>query len=99
MTADTQASGERMPALYIGHGAPPLLDDPVWSSQLVGLAADLPRPTAILIVNKSTIGNHQPAVRQSPLCTRQSAVNREQRHVPGRTMTPASIVSPVRLMA
>ena len=42
---------DRMPALYIGHGAPPLLDDPVWSSQLSGLAADLPRPTAILIVS------------------------------------------------
>src|ERR1044072_9774280 len=42
---------ERMPALYIGHGAPPLLDDPVWSSQLSGLAADLPRPTAVLIVS------------------------------------------------
>ena len=31
----------RMPALYIGHGAPPLLDDPVWSSQLSSLAATL----------------------------------------------------------
>jgi len=41
----------RTPALYIGHGAPPLLDDPVWSGQLSGLAADLPRPTAILIVS------------------------------------------------
>ena len=41
----------RMPALYIGHGAPPLLDDPVWSGQLHSLAADLPRPTAILIVS------------------------------------------------
>lgn len=40
-----------MPALYIGHGAPPLLDDPLWSSQLAGLARDLPRPTAILIVS------------------------------------------------
>jgi 4,5-DOPA dioxygenase extradiol len=40
-----------MPALYIGHGAPPLLDDPLWSSQLSGLASDLPRPTAILIVS------------------------------------------------
>lgn len=40
-----------MPALYIGHGAPPLLDDPVWSGQLAGLAADLPRPRAILIVS------------------------------------------------
>jgi 4,5-DOPA dioxygenase extradiol len=41
----------RMPALYIGHGAPPLLDDPLWSSQLVALAGDLPRPKAILIVS------------------------------------------------
>ena len=41
----------RMPALYIGHGAPPLLDDPVWSGQLRTLAADLPRPKAILIVS------------------------------------------------
>ena len=41
----------RMPALYIGHGAPPLLDDPVWSSELKALAARLPRPTGILIVS------------------------------------------------
>ena len=40
-----------MPALYIGHGAPPLLDDPTWSGQLSAWAADLPRPTAILIVS------------------------------------------------
>ena len=41
----------RMPALYLGHGAPPLLDDPTWSGQLSALAGDLPRPTAILIVS------------------------------------------------
>ena len=41
----------RMPALYIGHGAPPLLDDALWTSQLRSLAADLPRPKAILIVS------------------------------------------------
>jgi 4,5-DOPA dioxygenase extradiol len=40
-----------MPALYIGHGAPPLLDDPTWSGQLRDLAASLPRPRAILIVS------------------------------------------------
>ncbi|MGZ6734120.1 MAG: dioxygenase, partial [Nocardioides sp.] len=40
-----------MPALYIGHGAPPLLDDPVWSGQLAAWASDLPRPKAILIVS------------------------------------------------
>ena len=42
---------DRMPALYIGHGAPPLLDDALWSSQLSDLAAKLPRPSAILIVS------------------------------------------------
>ena len=40
-----------MPALYLGHGAPPLLDDPVWSGQLRNWAGDLPRPKAILIVS------------------------------------------------
>lgn len=40
-----------MPALYIGHGAPPLLDDPLWSGQLAALALGLPRPRAILIVS------------------------------------------------
>jgi 4,5-DOPA dioxygenase extradiol len=40
-----------MPALYIGHGAPPLLDDPTWSGQLAAWAQDLPRPTAVLMVS------------------------------------------------
>jgi 4,5-DOPA dioxygenase extradiol len=42
---------DRMPALYIGHGAPMLLDDPLWTSQLRGVAANLPKPKAILIVS------------------------------------------------
>jgi 4,5-DOPA dioxygenase extradiol len=41
----------RMPSLYIGHGAPPLLDDALWSGQLATWAQDLPRPKAILIVS------------------------------------------------
>jgi 4,5-DOPA dioxygenase extradiol len=48
-TPDTHPG--RMPALYIGHGAPPLLDDPLWSSQLAAWSADLPRPKAVLIVS------------------------------------------------
>ena len=40
-----------MPALYIGHGAPPLLDDPIWSSELAKWGRELPKPTAILIVS------------------------------------------------
>jgi len=42
---------ERMPALYLGHGAPPLLDDPVWSGQLRELTKTFARPKAILIVS------------------------------------------------
>ena len=42
---------ERMPALYLGHGAPPLLDDRLWSSELAAWAGDLPQPKAILIVS------------------------------------------------
>jgi 4,5-DOPA dioxygenase extradiol len=41
----------KMPALYIGHGAPPLLDDPVWSGEMRALAASLPRPKAILVIS------------------------------------------------
>ncbi len=44
-------NSDRMPAVYLGHGAPPLLDDPTWSGQLAAWAADLPRPRAILIVS------------------------------------------------
>ena len=47
----SEAPAARMPALYIGHGAPPLLDDPIWSGQLSAWAGDLPRPTAILVVS------------------------------------------------
>ncbi|WP_237111755.1 class III extradiol ring-cleavage dioxygenase [Nocardioides sp. WS12] len=66
MSTDTTG---RMPALYIGHGAPPLLDDPLWSSQLATWARDLPRPKAILIVSAhwesaplSLSANHAPLV-------------------------------------
>ena len=40
-----------MPALYIGHGAPMLLDDELWSSQLRTIAAGIEKPTSILIVS------------------------------------------------
>jgi 4,5-DOPA dioxygenase extradiol len=41
----------RMPALYLGHGAPPLVDDPLWVVQLEAWARALPAPTAILVVS------------------------------------------------
>ncbi|WP_431039163.1 dioxygenase family protein [Streptomyces sp. P6-2-1] len=40
-----------MPALYLSHGAPPLADDPVWPGQLAAWSAELPRPTAILMIS------------------------------------------------
>ena len=49
-TRSAHPSG-RMPAVYLGHGAPPLVDDPVWPGQLVAWSADLPRPTSILVVS------------------------------------------------
>lgn len=45
------ATLERMPALYLSHGAPPLADDPVWPGELAAWSADLPRPKAILMVS------------------------------------------------
>ena len=41
----------RMPALFLSHGAPPLVDDERWVAQLTGLAATLPRPRAILMAS------------------------------------------------
>lgn len=43
--------GGRMPAVYLGHGAPPLLDDPLWVAELAAWAAALPRPSAVLMVS------------------------------------------------
>lgn len=42
---------ERMPALFLSHGAPPLVDDERWVGELARWSADLPRPRAILVVS------------------------------------------------
>ena len=41
----------KLPALYIGHGAPMLLDDPLWCSELEQVATKIGKPKAILIVS------------------------------------------------
>src|SRR5689334_11872222 len=51
ITAPAPGPSGRMPALYLGHGAPPLLDDELWMSQLAAWADALPRPESILIVS------------------------------------------------
>jgi 4,5-DOPA dioxygenase extradiol len=48
--AAAQVEG-RMPAIYLGHGAPPLLDDPLWVAELAAWAHALPRPQAVLMVS------------------------------------------------
>jgi 4,5-DOPA dioxygenase extradiol len=40
-----------MPALFLSHGAPPLVDDARWVAQLRDLTAGLPRPEAILVAS------------------------------------------------
>lgn len=51
MDVHSAAADGRIPALYLGHGAPPLLDDPIWTAELAQWAQGLPRPTGILIVS------------------------------------------------
>ena len=46
-----QPSDGALPALYIGHGAPPLLDDAEWMSQLAAWTLSMPKPRAVLIVS------------------------------------------------
>ncbi|MFD6860385.1 dioxygenase [Rhodococcus sp. NPDC060090] len=40
-----------LPALFVSHGAPPLVDSELWVSQLETWSSNLPRPTAILMVS------------------------------------------------
>ena len=42
---------ERMPAIYLSHGAPPLADDALWTQQLADWARLLPKPESVLMVS------------------------------------------------
>jgi 4,5-DOPA dioxygenase extradiol len=44
-------STDLMPSLFIAHGAPPLLEDAVWMSELAEWGKALPAPTAILMIS------------------------------------------------
>ena len=50
-TADTAATTDRMPVLYLSHGAPPLADDRTWTRELASWSAALPRPESILMIS------------------------------------------------
>jgi 4,5-DOPA dioxygenase extradiol len=42
---------EKMPVLFLAHGAPILMDDPAWVGELGALAATLPKPKAVLMLS------------------------------------------------
>lgn len=42
---------ERMPVVFLSHGAPPLADDPQWTRELADWSASMPKPASILIVS------------------------------------------------
>jgi 4,5-DOPA dioxygenase extradiol len=42
---------ERMPAIFLAHGAPPLLDDASWVRELHDWAGNMPRPKAVLMLS------------------------------------------------
>jgi 4,5-DOPA dioxygenase extradiol len=42
---------DRMPTIYLSHGAPPLADDELWTRQLADWSGDLPKPKSILMVS------------------------------------------------
>ena len=44
-------SSDRLPVLFLSHGAPPLTDSETWTRELASWSADLPRPQQILIVS------------------------------------------------
>lgn len=69
------APRERMPALYLSHGAPPLADDPVWPGELAAWSAALPRPKAVLIVSAhwEEAPSRWARSRPSPWCTTSGA--------------------------
>ena len=60
---------QRMPVVFLAHGAPPLFDDREWLSQLAEWSTALPRPRSILVLSAhwdaspAAIG----AVEQKPL--------------------------------
>ena len=49
-TKPEQSSGQ-MPVIFAAHGAPVLLDDPVWMAELAAWAKAMPKPKSILMVS------------------------------------------------
>ena len=50
-SAGPAPQSSRLPAVYLGHGAPILIDDATWPGQLAAWAKAMPRPKSILVVS------------------------------------------------
>ncbi len=92
-----------MPALYIGHGAPTLVDDPVWPVELAAWGRELPRPRAILMVSAHwesqplTVGATTPVLRSSTTSTAsRRSYYRTRYAAPGAPELAASVARLVR---
>lgn len=46
-----RGNARRMPVIFLAHGAPPLLEDGAWMSELAAWANDMPRPEAVLMLS------------------------------------------------
>src|SRR5690606_23848106 len=46
-----ERSRDRMPVLYLSHGAPPLADDVEWTAQLADWSRRIARPRAVLMIS------------------------------------------------
>ena len=51
MAEASEFRDQRMPVIYLSHGAPPLADDPLWTRQLADWSATMPEPSSVLMVS------------------------------------------------
>jgi 4,5-DOPA dioxygenase extradiol len=49
--SEMSSTTDRMPAIYLSHGAPPLADEALWTRELADWSKDLPKPKSILVVS------------------------------------------------
>lgn len=51
MIDSSEFGDQRMPVIYLSHGAPPLADDPLWTRQLAEWSQAMPKPSSVLMVS------------------------------------------------
>lgn len=42
---------QRLPTIFMSHGAPPLADDPIWTNELAEWSTHIPKPSSVLMVS------------------------------------------------